>query len=153
MKKLISAILLLATATAFGATEIGAVDTEFKLIGPNHKVVVEVYDDPVVKGVACYLSHAKAGGIKGAFGLAEDKSEMSIACRQTGKISFNSAVKDNELVFSERISPLFKHINIFRMVDRQRNVLVYLTTSDRLINGSPQNSVTAVAVDSLVIPK
>ncbi len=129
------------------AQQIGAVDTVFKWIGPDHKIVVEAYEDPRVTGVTCYVSRAKTGGIKGAFGLAEDKSEASIACRQTGPVSFVGPLVKQEEVFSERQSILFKRLRIVRMVDAPRNTLVYLTYSDRLIEGSPTNSVTAVAVD------
>ncbi len=132
--------------TRAGAEQIGAVDTKFILIGPNHKIVVEAYDDPKVKGVACFLSRARTGGLSGAFGVAEDRAEASIACRQTGPISFADKVPRQEEVFSERQSLLFKRLRVVRMVDPQRNVLVYLTYSDRLIDGYPQNSVTAVAV-------
>ena len=132
----------------FGDTEqIGEVDTVFKLIGPDHKIVVDAYDDPKVAGISCYVSRAKTGGIKGALGLAEDRSEASIACRQTGPISFAKSLPQQEEVFSERISLIFKKLRIVRMVDSKRNTLVYLTYSDRVIEGSPQNSVTAVAVD------
>jgi CreA protein len=123
------------------------VDTAFKLIGPDHKVVVEAYDDPRVGGVTCYVSRAKTGGLKGAFGLAEDKAEASIACRQVGPVSFAKPLPQQEEVFSERMSILFKKLRIVRMVDAKRNALVYLTYSDKLIDGSPQNSVTAVPVD------
>jgi CreA protein len=133
--------------TAAHAESIGEVDTVFKFIGPDHKIVVEAYDDPKVAGVACYVSRAKTGGIKGALGLAEDKSEASIACRQVGPISFAKPLPQQEEVFNERISLVFKKLRIVRMVDTQRNALVYLTYSDRVIEGSPQNSVTAVAVE------
>lgn len=133
--------------TAAHAESIGEVDTVFKFIGPDHKIVVEAYDDPKVSGVACYVSRAKTGGIKGALGLAEDKSEASIACRQVGPISFAKPLPQQEEVFNERISLVFKKLRIVRMVDTHRNALVYLTYSDRVIEGSPQNSVTAVAVD------
>ncbi|GLS14359.1 CreA family protein [Hydrogenophaga electricum] len=136
-----------ALATAAGAEEIGSVDTVFKFIGPDHKIVVEAYDDPGVNGVTCYISRAKTGGIKGAFGLAEDKSEASIACRQVGPISIPQPIREQEEIFSERISLVFKRLRIVRMVDPKRHALVYLTYSDRVIEGSPQNSVTAVAVD------
>ncbi len=129
------------------AEQIGEVDTVFKLIGPDHKIVVDAYDDPKVAGISCYVSRAKTGGIKGALGLAEDRSEASIACRQTGPISFAKPLPQQEEVFSERISLIFKKLRIVRMVDSKRNTLVYLTYSDRVIEGSPQNSVTAVAVD------
>ena len=128
------------------AETVGSVDTAFKWIGPDHKVVVEVFDDPKVGGVSCYLSRAKTGGIKGAVGLAEDKAESSVACRQVGPIAFNGKVPQQDEVFSERASMFFKHVRVVRMVDQRRNALVYLVYSDRLIDGSPKNSVTAVPV-------
>ena len=140
-----AALLVLASATR--AEQIGAVDTAFILIGPDHKVVVDAYDDPGVAGVTCFVSRAKTGGVKGALGLAEDKAEASIACRQIGPISFPKPIKQQEEMFSERISLIFKKLRVVRIVDAKRNALVYLTYSDRLIDGSPQNSVTAVAVD------
>ena len=136
-----------ACAAAAHAEEIGEVDTVFKLIGPDHKIVVDAYDDPGVAGVTCYVSRAKTGGIKGGLGLAEDKSEASIACRQTGPITFAKPLRQQEEMFSERISLVFKRLRVVRMVDAARNTLVYLTYSDRVIEGSPQNSVTAVPVD------
>ncbi|MGV3725622.1 CreA family protein [Hydrogenophaga sp.] len=146
MRLLVTA-LALASVTALHAEEIGSVDTVFKFIGPDHKIVVEAYDDPGVSGVTCFISRAKTGGLKGAFGLAEDKSEASIACRQVGPIAIAKPIKAQEEIFSERTSLIFKRQRIVRMVDPKRNTLVYLTYSDRVIEGSPQNSVTAVPVD------
>ena len=140
-------LALLAIASAARSEPVGEVDTVFKLIGPDHKIVVDAYDDPGVKGVTCYVSRAKTGGIKGGLGLAEDKAEASIACRQTGPISFPKPLKRQDEMFSERISLIFKRLRVVRMVDTPRNTLVYLTYSDRVIEGSPQNSVTAVPVD------
>lgn len=134
---------LLAAGAAHGET-VGEVSTVFKLVGPNHKIVVDAYDDPKVDGVACYLSRARTGGIKGALGLAEDKSEASVACRQVGDIHFKGSLPQQEEVFNERASVLFKRVRVVRMVDQKRNALVYLVYSDRVIEGSPQNSVTAV---------
>ena len=147
------AILGCISAAAWAQQRIGEVDTAFQWIGPDHKVIVEAYDDPRVRGVTCYVSRAKTGGIKGGLGLAEDKAEASIACRQVGPISFVSPLPQQEEVLSERMSLLFKKLRIVRMVDKGRNSLVYLTYSERLIEGSPQNSVTAVPVDrTLPIP-
>ena len=140
-------LALLACTSSVHAERVGEVDTVFKLIGPDHKIVVDAYDDPEVKGVTCYVSRAKTGGIKGGLGLAEDKAEASIACRQTGPISFAKPLKQEDEMFSERISLVFKRLRVVRMVDAARNTLVYLTYSDRVIEGSPQNSVTAVPVD------
>jgi CreA protein len=145
--KSLSALALLACAFAAHAERVGEVDTVFKLIGPDHKIVVDAYDDPEVKGITCYVSRAKTGGIKGGLGLAEDKAEASIACRQTGPIAFPKPLKRQDEMFNERISLVFKRLRVVRMVDLPRNTLVYLTYSDRVIEGSPQNSVTAVPVD------
>ncbi|MGC4078839.1 MAG: CreA family protein [Rubrivivax sp.] len=147
MRRLVLAAAALLAAGAAAAEPIGEVDTVFKLIGPDHKIVVDAYDDPGVKGVTCYVSRAKTGGIKGGLGLAEDKSDASIACRQTGPISFAKPLPQQEDMFSERISLVFKRLHVVRMVDAGRNTLVYLTYSDRVIEGSPQNAVTAVPVD------
>jgi CreA protein len=147
MMKRLLALALPALAFAVHAQRVGEVDTVFKLIGPDHKIVVDAYDDPDVKGVTCYVSRAKTGGVKGALGLAEDKAEASIACRQTGPISFPKPLREQDEMFSERISLVFKRLRVVRMVDAPRNTLVYLTYSDRVIEGSPQNSVTAVPVD------
>jgi CreA protein len=125
----------------------------FQWIGPDHKIVVEAYDDPKVAGVTCYLSRAKTGGIKGGLGLAEDKAEASIACRQVAPIRIDKPLPKQEDMFTERISLVFKKMRIVRMVDVKRNVLVYLSYSDRVIEGSPQNSISVVPVDaSLKIP-
>lgn len=128
------------------ADEIGSVDTAFVLLGPDHKVVVEAFDDPAVAGVACYISRAKTGGVKGMVGLATDTSDASVACRQVGEVAFARPVKAQEDVFSESSSPLFKKVRVVRMVDAKRNALVYLVYSDKLVDGSPKNAVTAVAV-------
>lgn len=140
-------LLAALAAPALASDTIGEVDTVFKLIGPDHKIVVEAYDDPRVQGVTCYVSRARTGGIKGALGVAEDRAEASIACRQVGPIAIPRPLPQQEEVFSERMSLLFKKLRIVRMVDRQRHTLVYLTYSERVIEGSPQNSVTAVPVD------
>lgn len=139
-------ILLALCPLSASAEKLGDVSTTFRLLGPNNKIVVEVFDDPRVGGVACYLSRARTGGISGALGVAEDKAEASVACRQVGDVAFKGELPRQEEVFTERASVLFKRIRVVRMVDEKRNALVYLVYSDRLIDGSPQNSVTAVPV-------
>ncbi|SDT95464.1 CreA family protein [Geopseudomonas guangdongensis] len=141
--------LVVALALAAGTVQaetVGEVSTVFKLLGPDHKIVVEAFDDPKVEGVTCYLSRAKTGGIKGGLGLAEDRAEASIACRQVGPIRFREALKEGEEVFKERTSLVFKTMQVVRFFDRTRNTLVYLVYSDRLIEGSPQNAVTAIPI-------
>jgi len=147
MKRVLMMVGSLMMVAVAGAQEIGAVNTAFKLLGPDHKIVVEAYDDPLVNGVTCYVSRSKTGGISGALGIAEEKSEASIACRQVGPISFNGKLPKQEDVFSEKRSILFKKLRVVRMVDAPRNTLVYLTYSDKLLDGSPKNSVTAVPVE------
>ncbi|SDH66626.1 CreA family protein [Pseudomonas panipatensis] len=128
------------------AEEIGEVSTVFKWVGPNDKIVVEAFDDPKVEGVTCYLSRAKTGGVKGGLGLAEDRAEASIACRQVGPIRFTDELKDGEEVFKQRTSLVFKSMQVVRFFDKKRNALVYLVYSDRVIEGSPQNAVTAIPI-------
>ncbi len=128
------------------AEQVGEVDTVFKWLGPNHKIVVEAFDDPLVDGVTCYLSRTKTGGIKGGLGLAEDRAEASIACRQVGPIRINGKLKDGDVVFKERTSLVFKTMQVVRFFDESRNTLVYLVYSDRVIEGSPQNAVTAIPI-------
>lgn len=147
------AVTLAAIALAFAASnanaeKIGEVDTEFKLIGPDHKIVVDVFEDAGTGGgVACHVSHAKTGGISGALGLAEDTADASIACRQVGPIVFKGPIPKQESIFSAKTSILFKEMRVVRMVDVKHNSLVYLTYSTKLIDGSPKNAITSVAVD------
>jgi len=138
---------LFATATA---EEIGTVSTKFKWLGPNDKIAVEIFEDQDVPGVACYLSRAKTGGIKGAIGVAEDTSDASIACRQIGPVRLTDEIRtgkaDGEEVFKKRISLIFKSMQVVRFFDSRRNVLIYLTYSDRIIDGSPKNSISVVPI-------
>jgi CreA protein len=124
----------------------GSVSTKFRLFGPNDKIVVDGFDDPKVEGVACHISRAQTGGMKGGLGVAEDTSDASIACRQVGPIKITSEFKDGERVFDERRSLLFKTLQVVRFVDRKRNVLVYVAYSDRIIEGSPKNSISSVPI-------
>jgi len=140
----ILALILLPLSAA--AEEVGSVDTAFKLLGANHKIVIEAFDDPKISGVSCFVSRAKTGGISGSLGLAEDTSDASIACRQTGPIRVNGELEDGEEVFGRRASILFKRVQVVRFFDESRNTLIYLTYSDKLIDGSPKNAISAVVV-------
>ncbi|MDD0844511.1 CreA family protein [Pseudomonas sp. Gutcm_11s] len=146
--RIIKGLLVLCAALPLvaQAEEIGEVSTVFKWVGPNDKIVVEAFDDPKVEGVTCYLSRAKTGGVKGGLGLAEDRAEASIACRQVGPVRFVGKLKDGEEVFKERTSLVFKTMQVVRFFDQKRNTLVYLVYSDRVIEGSPQNAVTAIPI-------
>lgn len=142
-----TAILFTMLCAPVKAELIGEVDTAFRWLGKDDRVVIEAYDDPKVRGITCFVSRARTGGIKGTVGLAEDRAEASIACRQVDeKLHFTEKLPRQEDVFTERMSILFKRLHIVRIVDSTRNTLIYLTYSDRLIEGSPQNSITAVPV-------
>lgn len=140
-----SLVVFVFTATA---EEIGDVSTAFNLLSPNSKIVIEAFDDPDVAGVTCHVSKAKTGGLKGAVGLAEDPSEASIACRQIGAIDVGKLgdLKNGDTVFKENRSLIFKKLQVVRFYDKKRNVLVYLAYSDKLIDGSPKNSISSVPV-------
>ncbi|MDH3327037.1 MAG: CreA family protein [Gammaproteobacteria bacterium] len=132
------------------AEEIGSVSTTFKLVGANNRVVIEAFDDPQVSGATCYLSRAKKGGISGSLGIAEDPSDASLACRQVGPITLPKNVRSGKLdgkkVFRKSTSILFKTLQVVRYYDKKRNTLVYLTYSDKLVEGSPKNSVSAIPI-------
>ncbi|WP_305790655.1 CreA family protein [Candidatus Endoriftia persephone] len=142
----LAGLMVLAASTQ--AETIAKVSTKFRMLGPNDKIVIEAFDDPGVAGVTCYLSRAKTGGMSGAVGLAEDTSDASIACRQTGPVQLAEDIyngqRDGEEVFKKRTSILFKTMQVVRFYDASRNTLIYLTYSDKLVDGSPKNSITAV---------
>jgi CreA protein len=130
----------------------GAVSTNFRWLGPNDKIVVDGFDDPRVKGVACHISRAQTGGVKGALGVAEDMSFASISCSQVGPIQIVGELKDGERVFDEHRSLVFKTLQVVRFLDRERNVLVYIAYSDRVLTGSPQNSISTVPIMAWAAP-
>ena len=147
---LIAALAAAGLAGPLAAEEIGAVSTKFKLLGANDQIVVEAFDDPDVPGATCYLSRARTGGISGSLGLAEDTSDASIACRQTGPIQLPDEVAegdaDGDEVFKKSTSLLFKSLQVVRFYDADRRVLIYLTYSDKIIEGSPKNAISVVPI-------
>ena len=145
----LAAIATLTFAGAARAEDIGSASYRFKWLGPNDRIKVEVFDDPAVPGVACYLSHAETGGVRGALGLAEDPGEASIACRQTGPVDLEKVKKlrNGDEVFSRSASIIWKKTQVVRFYDAKRNVLVYLTYTDRVLDGSPRNSISVVPLN------
>ncbi|MBF0565578.1 MAG: CreA family protein [Nitrospirae bacterium] len=146
MRNAIILFFILYFSAGVYAEEIGSVSTKFNLLTPNHKIVIEAFDDPKVEGVACHLSRAKKGGLKGAVGVAEDTSDASIACRQIGPIVIKGKIKDGEDVFEKRTSLLFKKLQVVRFFDKKRNTLIYLAYSDKIIEGSPKNAISTVPI-------
>ena len=149
-KSLIAFTLLFAGAHSAQAEQIGSVDTVFKVFGPDHKIVVEAFDDPDVKNVTCYISRAKTGGIKGGLGLAEDTSDAAISCQQVGPIELSDKIKkgktEGDVVFQKRTSLVFKKLQVVRFYDAKRNTLAYLAYSDKVVEGSPKNALSAVPI-------
>lgn len=147
---LAAGLLALSYIGHVGAEQIGSVDTVFKLIGPDHKIVIEAFDDPDIANVTCYLSRAKTGGIKGGLGLAEDTADGALSCIQVGPISLSDKIKsrkaDGETVFKKRTSIVFKSMQVVRFYDDKRNTLVYLVYSDKLVDGSPKNALSTVPI-------
>ncbi len=150
LKRFAAACLLtLMSLPAIAQERVGEVSTTFRVVGPNDKVVIDRFDDPKVENASCYVSRAETGGLSGWVGLAEDPSRFSIACRATGPVRITGDIergKNGEVVFSEDTSVLFKEMRVSRFYDQDKNVLVYLVWSTKLIDGSPYNSVTAIPV-------
>ncbi|AHJ75320.1 MULTISPECIES: protein CreA [Kosakonia] len=148
--KLILPAVMLAALGSAHAEEIGSVDTVFKMFGPDHKIVVEAFDDPDVKNVTCYISRAKTGGIKGGLGLAEDTSDAAISCQQVGPVELSDKIKNGkaqgDVVFQKRTSLVFKKLQVVRFYDAKRNTLAYLAYSDKVVEGSPKNALSAVPI-------
>ena len=120
--------------------------TKFRLLTPNDKLATYAIDDPAVDGVACYYTIPEKGGLAGTFGVAEQTSDVSLACRQYGPINFKEKFSQGDTVFTERRSVFFKHMQIVRGCDAKRNVLVYMVYTDKLIEGSPKNSTSTVPI-------
>ena len=136
-KSLVISSILLMLAQVAHAEQIGSVDTVFKMFGPDHKIVVEAFDDPDVTNVTCYVSRAKTGGIKGGLGLV-------------GPVELSDRIKNGkaqgEVVFKKRTSLVFKSLQVVRFYDAKRNALAYLAYSDKVVDGSPKNAISAVPI-------
>jgi CreA protein len=148
-------LALLAALVAFTAAPAHAAEqpdlifkrsTVFKWLTPNDKLATYGLDDPEVEGVACHFTVPERGGFKGWIGVAEEVSDISLACRQIGPIKFKQKFSQGEDVFRTRRSLFFKKMQIVRGCDAKRNVLVYMVYSDRIIEGSPKNSTSSVPI-------
>ena len=149
-------LLPLASLAGEDSREIGHIDTKFNLMSPNDKVVIEAFSDPLIDSVVCYISRPVKGGMSGLVGLAEEKSDSSISCRQTGPVTkeqldmirkFDEEAGDSpsrRSVFSVDTNIFFKHTSVVRFMDRERNVLVYMSYARELVDGSPKSSLSVV---------
>ena len=143
---LLSLLAVAGPARADGPDLIFRESTDFKLLTPNDKLATYGVDDPLVDGVACYFTAHEKGGVTGMFGLAENTCDVSLSCRQYGPIKFKEKFSQGDQVFSERRSVFFKRMQIVRGCDTKRNTLVYMVYSDKIIEGSPENSTSAFAI-------
>jgi CreA protein len=139
--------LVLLSGPAFAQTRIDSINTNFRWLGPDDKIIVERYDDPRVGNVSCYLSRAETGGIKGGLGFAEDPSRFSIACRAVGPVTLPGSMPKSEVIAFSQASLFFKTFQIHRALDPEKHVLIYTVVSTKLINGSPFNSISVVPTD------
>jgi CreA protein len=145
MKRLLLTLLAASfAAPAFADQQIGTVSTNFRLLGNNDRIVIERLDDPKIPNVSCYASFAQTGGISGSLGLATDPSQFALNCIATGPVTIPGDLPQKEEVAAISASFLFKHFVLTRMVDTDKNVLVYVLISTKIIHGSPANAVSAV---------
>jgi CreA protein len=149
MQKLLLAAIAasIIAAPGYAQTRIDSINTNFRWLGPDDKIVIERYDDPRVQNVSCYMSRAETGGVKGGLGIAEDPSRFSIACRAVGPVAMPPSLAKSEVIGFASASLFFKSFQIHRAVDPEKHVLVYTVVSTRLINGSPFNSISVVPLD------
>jgi CreA protein len=149
MRLALALVFALVPLVAFAADEPDLIfrkSTVFHLTSPNDKLATYAVDDPIVDGVACHFTAPEKGGWKGWLGLAEEVSDISLACRQVGPIRITAKFEQGDDVFRRRRSLFFKRMQIVRGCDTKRNVLVYMVYSDRLIEGSPKNSTSTVPI-------
>jgi CreA protein len=140
-------VLVVISIHSAHAADLSCVSTTFNALSPNDKACVSVFEDPQVPGIVCYISQARKGGWGQPFGLNEDPSNFSVACRQIGPIDVDvSTLAENEEVFSQKTSIFFKTTRIYRMADKPPNTIVYLAISTKIINGSPANAISTVPI-------
>ncbi len=142
-------VLMMGAASGAAAQEPDLIfkkSTVWRALTPDDKLAVYGLDDPLIEGVACHYTTPERGGIKGTLGVAEEVSDISLACRQIGPVRFKEKFEQGAIVFSERRSLIFKRMRIVRGCDEKRNVLVYMVYSDRPVEGSPKNSTSSVPI-------
>jgi CreA protein len=140
-----------ATGAAQETKEIGHVNTALTNMGltRSHRVVVERFEDPKVQGVSCWISQARTGGLSGMVGLAEDPARFSLVCAATGPIRVAENARRGERgerVYEASTSLFFKETRVHRFIDEERNAVVYLAWSTRLVEGSPESAVAVVPI-------
>ncbi|HQT72831.1 MAG: hypothetical protein B7Z59_04385 [Acidiphilium sp. 37-67-22] len=141
---IVAGVWTFAAATAQAETRIGAVSTNFRLLGANDKVVIERFDDPKIPGIACYASFAKTGGVKGSLGVATDPSQFGLSCVATGPVTLPAGLPAKQQIAAISASFLVKHFDLFRLVDPDHKAIAYVLISTKIIHGSPANAVSAV---------
>ena len=131
--------------------KIGNASTKFNLLGKNDRIEIEAFDDPDVSGISCYLSYAKKGGLSETVNMEVDVSNFSLGCLKTkDKLEFNKEAilsKKKTEVYKRRASIAFKTMQVERYYDEKRNVLVYMAYSDKILDGTPNNSISVVHIN------
>lgn len=144
MKKFILAAILAAFAFTGDYELVGSVNTSFRIFGKDDRIEVIAVKDTKIDGVTCYVSYAKKGGAKEIIGVEEDRSEASVSCVQTApKIIIKEELKKED-IFEKRSSLIFKKTHVVRLYDAVQGSLIYLVYSDKVIDGSPNNSISAI---------
>jgi len=144
MKKFILAAILATFVFAGDYELVGSVNTSFRIFGKDDRIEVIAVKDPKIDGVTCYVSYAKKGGAKEIIGVEEDRSEASVSCVQTApKIIIKEELKKED-IFEKRSSLIFKKTHVVRLYDAVQGSLIYLVYSDKVIDGSPNNSISAI---------
>ena len=105
----------------------------------------------MLQNVTCYISRAKTGGIKGGLGLAEDTSDAAISCQQVGPVELSGQNQERQkrrATWCSRSAPRWclNHLQVVRFYDAKRNALAYLAYSDKVVDGSPKNAISAVPI-------
>ncbi len=139
------------------AETVGKVTSNFRLLTPSDKIVIEKFHDPDIPEIVLYVTRADRGGVKGALGLAEDKSDASIAARLVRPLSgpIPDAVKKNDgkEVFERSQSLIFKRLMVRRFYDEENNVVVYITHTREVVAGGYKNSISVVPLGMPLLPE
>ena len=145
MKYAIFVFLVLFNWSAY-ADQLQCVTTYKQMIGNDFKTCVERIEDPLIKNVVCYISHAITGGIGGSIGIGSDPSRFAISCNQIGSITLPINSLNSDEIFKMNTSVLFKDIKVSRYYDKDSNVLIYLLYNINKLNNSPHNSISTVPI-------
>ncbi|MBB5458281.1 CreA family protein [Paraburkholderia sp. Cpub6] len=119
--------LLMVSSFGLAAGELASIETHTQRYGSH--VAISAYDDPIVKGITCYVSKSHADGPLGS-GRISGGTDLTASCQQTGNITVTQAVPRQAQVFTAEVDGSFDSLHIIRVLDTERNSLVYFTYSE-----------------------